>query len=303
MLDAKWSRLIASQRLYRSSQTVTVVGQQAYIFGGELVPRQPTDNKLDVIEISKEPASSQTIAPTEAPTARVGSASTALQHKIWMFSGRGGLDMAPLEEHGSFWCYDPKLSNWTLVKPAGVQYPAGRSYHCLASDGANTIFMHAGCPEAGRLSDFWSFDVQAKSWLELPSAPGPARGGASIAYTQGKVYRMNGFDGKMELGGVIDVFDTASQSWGTITYTADGVHGPDARSVATLQPLTVRGKVYLITMFGERDPSVLGHAGAGKMLSDAWAWDVESSMWHKLQTDGAPEPRGCRQHYYSARRD
>lgn len=53
MLEAKWSRLIATQRLYRSSQTVTVVGQQAYIFGGELVPRQPIDNKLDVVEISE----------------------------------------------------------------------------------------------------------------------------------------------------------------------------------------------------------------------------------------------------------
>lgn len=54
MLTPKWSRLIATQRLYRSSQTVTVVGQQAYIFGGELVPRQPVDNKLDIIEISNE---------------------------------------------------------------------------------------------------------------------------------------------------------------------------------------------------------------------------------------------------------
>ncbi len=54
MLTPKWSRLIATQRLYRSSQTVTVVGQQAYILGGELVPRQPVDNRLDIIEISNE---------------------------------------------------------------------------------------------------------------------------------------------------------------------------------------------------------------------------------------------------------
>lgn len=201
--------------------------------------------------------------------------------------------MKPLEEHGSFWCYDPRASTWTLIKPAdeAAPYPAGRSYHCVASNGT-TIFMHAGCPEAGRLSDFWSFDTETKSWSELPSAPGPARGGASIAYTQGRVYRINGFDGKVELGGVLDVFDTALQSWTTVAYTPDGVQGPEARSVATLLPLTVRGKNYLVTMFGERDPSALGHAGAGKMLSDAWAWDVEASKWHKLDTGSAPEPRG-----------
>ena len=37
----------------------------------------------------------------------------------------------------------------------------------------------------------------------------------------------------------------------------------------------MRDKVDLVTMFGERNPSSLGHAGAGKMLSDAWAWHIK----------------------------
>ncbi|OAA54625.1 Kelch repeat protein [Cordyceps fumosorosea ARSEF 2679] len=295
MSTAKWFRLISTQRLYRSSQTTTVVGQKAYIFGGELIPRQPVDNKFDVVEIFPgNNSSAQTVpAPTEAPIPRVGSASTALQGKIWIFSGRGGLEMKPVEEHGSLWCYDPRTSSWALVKPTGAPYPAGRSYHCMASNGTNKIFVHAGCPESGRLSDFWSFDIETSTWTELPSAPAPARGGASIAYNQGKVYRINGFDGKTELGGVLDVFDIASQSWASVPYTPDGVHGPEPRSVAVLLPLTIHGKAHLITMFGERDPSALGHAGAGKMLADAWVWDVTQANWHKLETDGeVPEPRG-----------
>ncbi|ATY66263.1 Kelch repeat [Cordyceps militaris] len=296
MPAAKWSRLIGTKRLYRSSQTVTVIGQQAYIFGGELIPRQPIDNKFDVIEISnKLDTSAQTLPPpTEAPAPRVGSASTALRGKIWIFSGRGGLEMQPVEEHGAFWCYDPKASTWTLIKPANeTAYPAGRSYHCVTSNGTNTIFVHAGCPESGRLSDFWSFDIETNSWTELPSAPGPARGGASIAYNQGKIYRVNGFDGTIEIGGVVDVFDIAAQSWTTVSYTPDGVRAPEARSVAALLALTIHGKANLVTMFGERDPSALGHAGAGKMLADAWAWDIELAEWHKLETDGeTPEPRG-----------
>ncbi|KAJ3494863.1 hypothetical protein NLG97_g3809 [Lecanicillium saksenae] len=225
MVSGKWSRLVATQRLYRSSHTVTVVGQQAYIFGGELVPRQPVDNKFDVVSLSKQ--------------------------------------------------------------------SAGRSYHCMTSDDASKVYVHAGCPESGRLSDLWVFDIEAKSWMELPSAPAAARGGSSITYTKGKLYRMNGFDGKTEIGGAIDVFDIASQTWSTISYTPDGTQGPEPRSVAALLPVTAQGKTYLVTMFGERDPSALGHAGAGKMLCDAWAWDIEQSKWQKLDAQGEiPEPRG-----------
>jgi hypothetical protein len=36
----------------RSSQTVSVVGNQALIFGGELHPREPVDSQLDVVELS-----------------------------------------------------------------------------------------------------------------------------------------------------------------------------------------------------------------------------------------------------------
>lgn len=54
VMSAKWSRIAASQRLDRSSQAVSVVGQKTYIFGGELVPREPVDNKVDVVEISDE---------------------------------------------------------------------------------------------------------------------------------------------------------------------------------------------------------------------------------------------------------
>lgn len=201
--------------------------------------------------------------------------------------------MKPMEESGSFWCYDSVLASWALVQPTLGACPTGRSYHCATTDGTSKIFIHAGCPESGRLSDFWSFDIVAKCWSELPSAPAAARGGASIAYSQGNVYRINGFDGKSELGGTIDVFSTASQTWSTIPYTPDGVQGPEPRSVATLQPVTIQGKAYLVTMFGERDPSALGHAGAGKMLGDVWAWDVEQSIWEKLETQGeTPEPRG-----------
>lgn len=50
-LSASWSRLAVSSRLQRSSQALSVVGSIVWIFGGELHPRLPVDNKLDVIAV------------------------------------------------------------------------------------------------------------------------------------------------------------------------------------------------------------------------------------------------------------
>lgn len=130
----------------------------------------------------------------------------------------------------------------------------------------------------------------------MPEAPGPERGGTTLCYSAGKVWRMGGFDGKQEIGGFVDSFDPASNTWKTHEFPADGLEGPGARSVAALLPLRIVGKDYLVTMFGEADPSSLGHAGAGKMLGDVWAFDMEKLVWSRLNveegSDGFPAPRG-----------
>lgn len=234
-------------------------------------------------------------SPTEAPTPRVGSASTVLNGIIYLFSGRGGIAMTPIEENGSLWSYHPSTSQWKLVSPTDTtaHFPAARSYHTMANDGNNTLYLHAGCPQKGRLSDLWAFDVNAKAWKSLPAAPDPPRGGTSITYCAGKLYRMNGFDGQKEQGGCLDIYDPSENSWSTFTYSMDGKSGPEARSVSALLALKIKGKDTLVTLFGERDPSSLGHAGAGKMLGDVWAFDIAGESWIKVETDGdVPQPRG-----------
>ena len=50
-LSASWSLITSSKRLSRSSQAVSIVDKKAFIFGGELLPRQPVDNRVDVINL------------------------------------------------------------------------------------------------------------------------------------------------------------------------------------------------------------------------------------------------------------
>lgn len=232
---------------------------------------------------------------SQAPSPRVGSAVAKLMNKIYLFSGRGGTAMTPIDEEGGLWEYDASSASWSLVKPANPSspIPPARSYHCMTSDGRNSIFLHAGCPASGRLSDLWRFDLADRTWSELNDAPAPPRGGTSIAYAANKLWRMNGFDGKTEQGGAVDVYDLQTGAWSSNKFEANGQDGPEARSVSALLPVKVGRTDVLLTLFGERDPSSLGHAGAGKMLGDIWFYHIEEQRWEKGDNGGEkPAPRG-----------
>ena len=280
----------------RSSQVLSLTDGNLFIFGGEINPRQPVDNKLHVIPLDgkdEKQNSADALESTSAPSPRVGSASTTLKGKTYLFSGRGGEAMAAIEEKGAFHVLDTQTTEWSTTVPSDSQasYPQARSYHTMTSDNIGTVFLHAGCPEKGRLSDLWSFSTINQQWTQLADAPGPARGGTSIAFIRGKLYRMNGFDGKNEQGFALDVYDVSTNSWSTKTW--DTSSGPPPRSVSTLLAIKAGGKDVLVTMFGECDPSTLGHQGAGKMLEDVWAYDVADETWKQVETDGdKPQSRG-----------
>ena len=209
--------------------------------------------------------------------------------------------MAPIEEKGAFWVFDTAGKSWSQIfsKDAEASYPVGRSYHSITNDGDCTIFVHAGCSEKGRLSDLWAFNIVNRTWQELPAAPQPERGGTSITYTQGKLYRMNGFDGKTEQGGAVDSFDLDTMLWQTIRFEPDGNSGPSPRSVGCLLSVVVHVKPTLVTIFGEHDPSSLGHQGAGKMLDNIWMFDTESQKWSELKIEDE-SARPCARGWFDA---
>ena len=202
--------------------------------------------------------------------------------------------MTPMDENGGVWQFDSAKRSWTLLMPKDttLPIPQPRSYHCMTSDGDSSLFVHAGCPEKGRLADLWSFDVEKREWSELQAAPNPPRGGASIAFASSKLWRMNGFDGSTEQGGSIDVYDFDDNSWYTKNFESDGQQGPAARSVSTLIALRIRGEDVLVTLFGEHDPSALGHAGAGKMLDDVWMFNIGAGVWNRIGSLQSPTARG-----------
>lgn len=123
-----------------------------------------------------------------------------------------------------------------------------------------------------------------------------------MCFAAGRVWRFGGFDGERELGGVVDFFDVEEGSWGRVEFEG----GPGARSVGGFVAVRVgggegdgkKGKDYLVVVFGEADPSSIGHEGAGRMLGDVWAFDVEEERWVRVVDDCGdvggerPAPRG-----------
>lgn len=52
-MTAKCHKLLDAEILQRSSQILSVVGGRAYIFGGELRPREPRDNDVHAVSLDK----------------------------------------------------------------------------------------------------------------------------------------------------------------------------------------------------------------------------------------------------------
>lgn len=223
--------------------------------------------------------------------------------------------MTPLEESSCLHRFDPSDSTWTRLQPSfNAPGPVARSYHCSAASTSH-IFVHAGCPASGRLNDTWAYDISSNTWTKLADAPGDPRGGASIVWFEGKLWRFGGFNGKTEVGGGIDYLDlglpegnehsqdTQSQ-WRTVSFgevsglgrdaagslmQSETRLGPGARSVCGIHP-DPRGGA-LLTFFGEGKPSPTGgHDAAGNFWGDVWAFDPAASRWEEVEQGDGERP-------------
>lgn len=233
-LKASWKRIPTDIVLPRSSHSVSVVKGKVYIFGGEEKPREPVDNHVHVFTLpqSEHDETDYQIIPAQAgagggdvPSPRVGHTASVVDDRIYIFGGRGGKAMKPLEENGRVWVFDTRLNKWSFLDPVtGSSRPEPRSYHASTStqhpvggphdrteepvgDGSSgfddhgTIFVHGGCPASGRVADAWGFDIASRTWSQYADIPGPPRGGPSFTFSQDRLYRYGGFDGQKELGG------------------------------------------------------------------------------------------------------
>ncbi|GAA6034082.1 hypothetical protein JCM8097_000683 [Rhodosporidiobolus ruineniae] len=313
--------LAVDDSFQRSSHGLAAHGGKAYAFGGELKPRTPVDATVTVLDLANGAPLSlapPTTASTAWPTSRVGHTFVSSgDGKIWCWGGRGGKDMSSFCDEGSIWAFDAEKESWEELKMKGEE-PEPRSFHTMAALD-NKLYLHAGCPDSGRLSQLHSLDLSTLTWSSLPSAPEPGRGGTALtalpsAAVVGKTLlaSFGGFAG-YELGG-LDVFDVEKEEWAAVEPAVEGGgEGPAKRSVHVFAGLEgnleVEGKrAVAVLAMGEREaaPKELGHDGAGFFHSDAWLLlaspsssasdSLPSFSWLRLAdssaSQGHPEARG-----------
>ncbi|EJU04238.1 galactose oxidase [Dacryopinax primogenitus] len=294
---ATWTRVPTPEgalpELTRSSHCIHAQDDTVSIFAGELKPREPVPSPIQYVSLSSGSLSAIP-SGTEGvePSPRVGATWTQLGDALYLFGGRGGVDMNPLEPE--LWKFDLSKQVWEQVKDV----PDGRSYHAAASTGGD-LYIHAGCPASGRLSSLDIFNPCSGAWSSLGPAPGPPRGGTvlapSVLDNKPVLLRFGGFGGP-EFGELADlaVYDVASNSWSNIPQVV-GKHWPQARSVHGFLALSgEREKAILFMGEGKPAPAHLGHAGAGNFLSDVWVltYTAEGWGWEEAIAHEKPQGRG-----------
>eukprot|EP00262_Sarcandra_glabra_P005618 TRINITY_DN17350_c0_g1_i1.p1 TRINITY_DN17350_c0_g1~~TRINITY_DN17350_c0_g1_i1.p1 ORF type:complete len:326 (-),score=16.06 TRINITY_DN17350_c0_g1_i1:282-1259(-) len=266
----------------RSSHAIAVVGDKAYVFGGEQKPRVPVDNALHVFDLRDL---TWTVADVtgDIPPPRVGVTMAAVGGTIYVFGGRD----AAHTELNELYSFDTCTKKWVLLS-TGEEGPAHRSYHSTVADDRR-VYMFGGCGVAGRLNDLWAFDDGDGQWVGFP-APGKScrgRGGPGLVVAGGKIWVVYGFAGEE----VDDVhcFDPVTGEWAEVE---TGGERPTARSVFC----TVGIGKYVYLYGGEIDPSDLGHMGAGKFSGEGYVLDTETLTWTKMddvsESVDHPGPRG-----------
>lgn len=51
-VKASWTKITQQESLQRSSHSVAVIDKHAYVFSGELLPRQPRDGNVHALELT-----------------------------------------------------------------------------------------------------------------------------------------------------------------------------------------------------------------------------------------------------------
>ncbi|KAH9913315.1 uncharacterized protein BXZ73DRAFT_92969 [Epithele typhae] len=319
--EGHWFLLSDTPFLARGAHAVAITDAGLLVvYGGELAPRTPVDTGLGRDLTPR--GTLHAVAAETLPEPRVGAAAVWYDGALYMWGGRGGPDMAPLDAHQTgVWraTFGGAAGNrgsvrWERVAAANeAAAPAPRSFHTAVVHG-HIMYIHAGCPESGRLNTLHAFDLDTSTWEALASAPEPRAAAPRLKHPVSCVehkltFPFPGFCGQ-ELPsamGELDVYVISEDKWLTVQPVADAVHGsPGARSVHGFAPFRSPAPTpalahgLAVLYHGEGAPSAEGHAGAGHFWDDAWVlskgddgsddWDLRAGWaWHRLHTTGDEE--------------
>jgi hypothetical protein len=252
-------------------------------------------------------------ATGESPPRRYGHRATVIDDRIYVFGGKtDGQD--PVDEHGRVWVYDTVWNKWSHFDPAqGSPVPEPRYRHAsVASEHPKprakkpdpsilpqappdpekmmpdipspvtygTVIIQGGIGKEGTpLNDMWTFDIDSRTWAELPEPNSSASGQPSLALVGRRLYcysraqmsyldlthsSFNDMSGSGELG------LAPSGPWSTIPHATgfdESTHPGERWGASMTHVTTGQGRHYLL-LIGGLSPS-------SQPLEDIWALQLK----------------------------
>lgn len=281
--------------LARSCHTVTVIGNKAYIFGGDTATGilASTDVHVVTLEHSGEPDMDYSLIPAlstfdhgKTPTARSKHAACAFHGSVAVFGGcdeRGAL----VDEKSCLWLFSPDRKSWDMLTPSNADVAPGprQSPHLFANQAQVVLFGGTNSSGDGT-SDLWQFDVASRTWTQLPTAPVAA---SNAALMNGQLWLISGSDPLSSQLHHLDLSSSPTEMlWESFTFPTNPLApGPRARREGALLPIsTGYGRNYLAYLFGVRNdhaetsishPEDTTYSHQVTQFSDTWILQIPAS--------------------------
>lgn len=287
---------LCRRSLARANHTVTVVGNRAYIFGGNTATNALATNDVHAITLghSGEPEMDYSMIPAlptfegeRTPAARTNHAACSFHGNIVVY---GGCDQKEdlIDEKSSMWLFNPERKAWDLLSPSSVHAGPGPRQNAQLFSHKEFVILYGGVDGSGsHASDLWRFDVASRSWTQLPTAP-VATSNATLA--NGQLWLISGSD---SISSQIHHLGISSSNdkdvWDSFTFPTNPMApGPRARHDGALRPISTGwGRNYLVYLFGVREGPDLNEtipdsqnpeeAKVTTQWSDTWVLQIPSS--------------------------
>ncbi|KAI1483215.1 hypothetical protein K445DRAFT_241524 [Daldinia sp. EC12] len=268
-----------------SHHTLTVIGDKAYIYGGQTGQEKLASNSIHSIALSTADTATpeHQVLPAivaekgeTVPKPRTKHSACALNNRVAIY---GGCDEAGniVDEDSTIWLFDVEKFTWDTLRssshPERTPPPRSEAY-LLAHDG--NLFLIGGKNAKGEsLTDVWHYNCFTEIWNQLPHTPAVVTGAAISGHT---LYAISSSD---TLGSEVHHLEIqphtgSPATWQTTSFPTNPLTpGPRPRSHGGLIPITTGyGRNYLVYFFGNRQ----GTAEKGDLLqwSDLWTFQLPS---------------------------
>lgn len=272
-----------SLALARSHHSVTIIGDKAYIFGGQKEDGSLCTSDVHAVALPSDRPQNTEYACYPAvdvcPPPRTRHAACALNDGLVVNGGRDENGEA-LDEESGIWQWDTDTAKWSRVNAEGEAPEARYNHWIFPGDKEDTLIIHGGVVNGELAKDTWLFDFKTCTWTELPSASSSPMAAQFVNNT------LITISADSDMNGTVNYLDLGKSEWSTVEFPTHPLHpGPRPRVGSALIPVTTGfGRRYLLYLLGSRQDVKVASSDKAftddhPFYSDIWSLQIPSNSY------------------------